>query len=119
MSYINSFIKRFVHLFSIDFRNETTVEEATIGEPRYDECWGEEIPDDKFVVPLFVDGYKSPYMMLFDIPEPDGEISEKLSNFLNLFGIDSAGNLGEIAGETVSIEVRGGDVIIEPNFVNS
>ena len=114
MSYINSFIEKFVHLFSIDFRDETMVEPAIIGEPRYDECWGEEIPDDKFVVPLFVDGYKSPLMMKFDVPEPDGVGSYKLNNFLNLFDIDSVGRLGDVSGEPVTIEVQGDNVTIVP-----
>lgn len=114
MSYISNFIESFVHLFSIDLRDETTVEEAVVGEPRYNECWGEEIPDDKFVVPLFVDGYKSPLMMKFEIPDPDGVGSYKLNNFLDLFDIDSVGRLGDVAGEPVEIKVQGSDVTIVP-----
>jgi len=116
MSYINSFIESFVHLFSIDLGNETIVEEAVIGEPRFDECWGKEIPDSKFVIPLFADGYKSPDMMLFDIPEPNGECSDKLNNFLDLFDIGSTVNLEDVIGETISIEVQsGGSVVIRPD----
>ena len=114
MSYIKNFIKSFVHLFSVGFRDEPVVEEAIIGEPRYDECWGEEIPEEKFVVPLFVDGYKSPLMMKFDIPEPDGVGSYKLNNFLDLFDIDSVGRLGDVSGEPVEIKVQSGDVTIIP-----
>ena len=114
MSYISNFIESFVHLFSIDFRGEPTVEPAVIGEPRYDECWGEEIPNDKFVVPLFVDGYKSPLMMKFDTPDRGGRVSNKLSNFMYLFDIDSVGRLGDVSGEPVTIKVQADSVTIDP-----